>query len=324
MKNLLFQAFLSLGLVMGLLPSAHAQGYPNKSIRIIVPFPPGGGNDVIGRIIAQKLTERLGQQVVVDNRAGANGIVGLQALMQAPPDGYTLAVAAAGPMAVNPSLYEKLPYDSLKDFSYITNMVIFPLILVTHPSVPAKTTQDLINLAKAKPKQLFYGTPGSGNSAHLAGELLNSMANVQTVHVPYKGQGPAMADLVAGQVQMMFASIPSVLPQVKSGQVNAISMGSAKRVPSLPEIPTLSESGVPGFEAYSWAGMLAPAKTPKEIIARLNKEIVDILKQKDVADKLNQQGALPVGDSPEQFSAYVKAEIDKWGAVIKSANIKAD
>ena len=324
MKKLLFQAFLSLGLVIGLVPSVLAQGYPNKSIRIIVPFPPGGGNDVIGRIIAQKLTERLGQQVVVDNRAGANGIVGLQALMQATPDGYTIAVAAAGPMAVNPSLYEKLPYDSLKDFSYITNMVIFPLILVTHPSVPAKTTQDLINLAKAKPKQLFYGTPGSGNSAHLAGELLNSMANVQTVHVPYKGQGPAMADLVAGQVQMMFASIPSVLPQVKSGQVNAIAMGSAKRVPSLPEIPTLSESGVPGFEAYSWAGMLAPAKTPKEIIARLNKEIVDILKQKDVADKLNQQGALPVGDSPEQFAAYVKAEIDKWGAVIKSANIKAD
>jgi len=324
MKKPLFQALLVLGLVIGLLPNVQAQGYPNKSIRMIVPFPPGGGNDVIGRIIAQKLTERLGQQVVVDNRAGANGIVGLQALMQAPPDGYTIGVAAAGPMAVNPSLYDKLPYDSLRDFSYITNMVIFPLILVTHPSVPAKTTQELINLAKSKPKQIFYGTPGSGNSAHLAGELLNSMANIQTVHVPYKGQGPAMADLVAGQVQMMFASIPSVLPQVKSGQVNAIAMGSAKRVPSLPEIATLSESGVPGFEAYSWAGMLAPAKTPKDIIARLNKEIVEILKQKDVADKLNQQGALPVGDSPEQFSAYVKSEIDKWGAVVKSANIKAD
>jgi len=260
----------------------------------------------------------------VDNRAGANGIVGLQALMQAPPDGYTIGVAAAGPMAVNPSLYDKLPYDSLKDFSYITNMVIFPLILVTHPSVPAKTTQELINLAKAKPKQIFYATPGSGNSAHLAGELLNSMANIQTVHVPYKGQGPAMGDLVAGQVQMMFASIPSVLPQVKSGQINAIAMGSAKRVPSLPDIPTLSESGVPGFEAYSWAGMLAPAKTPKDIVARLNKEIVDILKQKDVADTLNLQGAIPVGDTPEQFAAYVKAEINKWGAVVKSANIKAD
>jgi tripartite-type tricarboxylate transporter receptor subunit TctC len=324
MKRFLFQAFLTLGLVGAMLPSVQAQGYPNKPIRLIVPFPPGGGNDVIGRIIAQKLTERFGQQVVVDNRAGANGIVGLQALMQAPPDGYTIGVAAAGPMAVNPSLYDKLPYDSLKDFAYVTNMVIFPLILITHPSVPVKTTQELVNLAKAKPKQIFFATPGSGNSAHLAGELLNSMANIQTVHVPYKGQGPAMADLVTGQVQMMFASIPSVLAQVKSGQVNAIAMGSAKRVPSLPDIPTLSESGVPGFEAYSWVGILAPAKTPKDIITKLNKEIVDILKQKDVADMLNQQGALPVGDTPEQFAAYVKAEINKWGAVVKSANIKAD
>ena len=324
MKRFLFKALITLGLVGAMLVSVHAQGYPNKPIRLIVPFPPGGGNDVIGRIIAQKLTERFGQQVVVDNRAGANGIVGLQALMQAPPDGYTIGVAAAGPMAVNPSLYDKLPYDSLKDFSYVTNMVIFPLILITHPSVPVKTTQELINLAKAKPKQIFFGTPGSGNSAHLAGELLNSMANIQTVHVPYKGQGPAMADLVTGQVQMMFASIPSVLPQVKSGQVNAIAMGSAKRVPSLPDIPTLSESGVPGFEAYSWVGILTPAKTPKDIITKLNKEIVDILKQKDVADSLNQQGAIPVGDSPEQFAAYVKAEINKWGAVVKSANIKAD
>ena len=324
MKRFLFQAFLTLGLVGAMLPSVQAQGYPNKPIRLIVPFPPGGGNDVIGRIIAQKLTERFGQQVVVDNRAGANGIVGLQALMQAPPDGYTIGVAAAGPMAVNPSLYDKLPYDSLKDFAYVTNMVIFPLILITHPSVPVKTTQELVNLAKAKPKQIFFATPGSGNSAHLAGELLNSMANILTVHVPYKGQGPAMADLVTGQVQMMFASIPSVLAQVKSGQVNAIAMGSAKRVPSLPDIPTLSESGVPGFEAYSWVGILAPAKTPKDIITKLNKEIVDILKQKDVADMLNQQGALPVGDTPEQFAAYVKAEINKWGAVVKSANIKAD
>jgi len=324
MKKLLSQALIAIGLMVVSIPFALAQGYPNKPIRLIVPFPPGGGNDVIGRIIAQKLTERFGQQVVVDNRAGANGIVGLQALMQAPPDGYTIGVAAAGPMAVNPSLYDKLPYDSLKDFAYVTNMVIFPLILITHPSVPVKTTQELVNLAKAKPKQIFFATPGSGNSAHLAGELLNSMANIQTVHVPYKGQGPAMADLVTGQVQMMFASIPSVLAQVKSGQVNAIAMGSAKRVPSLPDIPTLSESGVPGFEAYSWVGILAPAKTPKDIITKLNKEIVDILKQKDVADMLNQQGALPVGDTPEQFAAYVKAEINKWGAVVKSANIKAD
>ena len=318
--------WLCLGLaLLGLAAtSVQAQNYPNKPIRLIVPFPPGGGNDVIARLIAQKLSDRFGQQVVVDNKAGANGIVGLQALMQSPADGYTLAVAAAGPMAVNPSLYDKLPYDPTKDFSPITNLVNYPLLLVVHPSVPVKTTLDLVNLAKAKPKQLFFASPGSGNSGHLAGELFNTMAQVQTVHVPYKGQGPALADLLTGQVQMLYSSIPSVLPQVRSGQLNALAVGSAKRLPSLPDIPTLAETGVPGYEAYSWVGIVAPAKTPKAIVTRLNQEIVDILKQKDVAEKLNQQGALPVGDTPEQFAAYIKTEIDKWGAVVRAANIKAD
>ena len=227
-------------------------------------------------------------------------------------------------MAVNPSLYEKLPYDPLKDFAPITNMVNFPLLLVTHPSVPAKTTLELINLAKSKPKQLFFASPGSGNSGHLAGELFNAMANVQTVHVPYKGQGPALTDLLAGQVQMLYSSIPSVINQVKSGQLKAIAVGSAKRVPSLADIPTISESGLPGYEAYSWVGIVAPAKTPRDIVVRLNREIVDILKLPDVAEKLNQQGALPVGDTPEQFASYIKDEITKWGAVVRSANIKAD
>jgi tripartite-type tricarboxylate transporter receptor subunit TctC len=182
----------------------------------------------------------------------------------------------------------------------------------------------LVNLAKAKPQQLFFASPGSGNSGHLAGELFNTMAHVQTVHVPYKGQGPALSDLLTGQVQMLYSSIPSVLPQVRSGQLNALAVGSAKRLPSLPDIPTIAESGVPGYEAYSWVGIVAPAKTPKAIVTRLNQEIVDILKQKDVAEKLNQQGALPVGDTPEQFAAYIKTEIDKWGAVVRAANIKAD
>jgi len=324
--NATLSRLLCLGLaLLGLVSTAvQAQNYPNKPIRLIVPFPPGGGNDVIARLIAQKLSDRFGQQVVVDNKAGANGIVGLQALMQSPADGYTLAVAAAGPMAVNPSLYDKLPYDPTKDFSPITNMVNYPLLLVVHPSVPVKTTLDLVNLAKAKPKQLFFASPGSGNSGHLAGELFNTMAHVQTVHVPYKGQGPALADLLTGQVQMLYSSIPSVLPQVRSGQLTALAVGSAKRLPSLPDIPTLAETGVPGYEAYSWVGIVAPAKTPKAIVTRLNQEIVDILKQKDVAEKLNQQGALPVGDTPEQFGAYIKAEIDKWGAVVRAANIKAD
>ena len=303
---------------------ALAQAWPSRTIRLIVPFPPGGGNDVIARVVAQKLGERLGQPVVVENRAGANGIVGLQALMQAPPDGHTIAVGAAGPLAVNPSLYDKLPYDPLKDFAPITNMVNFPLLLVTHPSVPAKTTRELVALAKAQPGKLYYSSPGSGNSGHLAGELFNTAAGVKTVHVPYKGQGPALADLLAGQVQMLYSSIPSVLPHVQQKQLNAIAVGSAKRVPSLPDIPTIAESGVPGYEAYSWVGMIAPAGTPKEVIARLNREIVEILKQKDVAEKLNAQGALPVGDTPEQFGAYIKAEIEKWGAVVRSSNIKAE
>ena len=303
---------------------ALAQAWPSRTIRLIVPFPPGGGNDVIARVVAQKLGERLGQPVVVENRAGANGIVGLQALMQAPPDGHTIAVGAAGPLAVNPSLYDKLPYDPLKDFAPITNMVNFPLLLVTHPSVPAKTTRELVALAKAQPGKLYYSSPGSGNSGHLAGELFNTAAGVKTVHVPYKGQGPALADLLAGQVQMLYSSIPSVLPHVQQKQLNAIAVGSAKRVPSLPDIPTIAESGVPGYEAYSWVGMIAPAGTPKDVIARLNREIVEILKQKDVAEKLNAQGALPVGDTPEQFGAYIKAEIEKWGAVVRSSNIKAE
>ena len=304
--------------------AALAQAWPSRSIRLIVPFPPGGGNDVIARVVAQKLGERLGQSVVVDNRAGANGIVGLQALMQSPADGHTIAVGAAGPLAVNPSLYDKLPYDALKDFAPITNMVNFPLLLVTHPSVAAKTTRDLVALAKAQPGKLHYASPGSGNSGHLAGELFNTAAGVKTVHVPYKGQGPALTDWLAGQVQMLYSSIPSVLPHVQQKQLNAIAVGSAKRVPSLPEIPTIAESGVPGYEAYSWVGMIAPAGTPKEVVARLHREIVEILKQKDVAEKLNSQGALPVGDTPEQFGAYIKAEIDKWGAVVRSSNIKAE
>lgn len=304
--------------------NAFAQAYPSKPIRLIVPFPPGGGNDVIARVVGQKLSERFGQPVIIDNRAGSNGIVGLQALAQAAPDGYTIGVGAAGPMAVNPSLYEKLPYDPVRDFAPITNMVIFPLLLVTHPSLPAKNMRELIAQATAKPGQIFYASPGNGNSGHLAGELFNSLAKVNTTHVPYKGQGPAVTDLLGGQVQMLYSSIPSVLPYVQQGRLNAVAVGSAQRLKSLPNIPTIAESGVPGYEAYSWVGMIAPANTPKEIVTRLNREIIDILKQKDVEEKLNQQGAIPVADTPEQFSSYIAAEIKKWGAVVKMANIKVD
>ncbi len=303
---------------------AQAQAYPSKPIRLIVPFPPGGGNDVIARVVGQRLTERLGQPVVIDNKGGGNGILGLQLLMASPPDGYTIGVGAAGPMAVNPSLYEKLQYDPVKDFTPVTNMVIFPLLLVTNPAFAPKTMQEVVAFAKDKPGQVFYASPGSGNSGHLAGELLNSMANVKTVHVPYKGQGPAVADLLAGQVQMLYSSIPSVIGYVQQGRLNAIAVGSAKRLSSLPGVPTIAESGVPGYEAYSWVGMIAPANTPKEIVMRLNREINEILKEKEVEEKLVAQGAIPAGDTPEHFAEYIKAEIKKWGAVVKSAKIKAD
>lgn len=311
---------------VALFPIAHssAQTYPAKPVRVIVPFPPGGGNDVIARVVGKKLSERWNQQVVIDNRPGANGIVGLQLLMQSPPDGYTLAVAAAGPMAVNPSLYEKLPYDPLRDFAPITNMSQFPLLLVIHPTLPVKNVRELITLAKSQPGKINYASPGSGNSGHLAGELFNSLAGTKITHVPYKGNGPAITDLLAGQVQMLFSSIPSVLPHVQAGKLRAIAVGNAKRIPSLPDIPTVSESGLPEYEAYSWVGIVAPAKTSKEIVAKLNHDIVDILKVKQVADQLVQQGALPVGDSPEHFAAYIKSEMQKWGAIVKAANIRAD
>lgn len=328
MRNVMSRRGLAAGLALLLslcaAGQAAAQNYPTKAIRMVVPFPPGGGNDVIARVVAQKLTARLGQSVVVDNRAGANGIVGLTAVKQAAPDGYTLGIAAAGPMAVNPSLYEKLSYDPVKDFEPITNMVIYPLLLVAHPSVPAKNMQELLALARAKPGSLYFASPGSGNSGHLAGELLNSLAKVHTVHVPYKGQGPAVSDLLAGQVQLLYSSIPSVLPLVQQGRLKALAIGSAQRLASLPDVPTIAESGVPGYEAYSWIGIVAPAQTPRAIVELLNREIVAILKQKDVEQELLAQGAIPVGDTTEHFGGYIKAEMAKWGAVVKSANIKAD
>jgi tripartite-type tricarboxylate transporter receptor subunit TctC len=303
---------------------ASAQNYPSKPIRLIVPFPPGGGNDVIGRVVGAKLSERWGQQVIVDNRGGANGMIGLQLLMQAPPDGYTIAVGAAGPLAVNPSLYAKMPYDSLRDFTPITNAANFPLLLVVHPSVNARNVRELIALAKAEPGKLNCAFPGVGNSAHLAAELFNSMAGVNIVTVAYKGTGPTITDVLAGQVQMTFSSIPSVLPHVQANKLRALAIGNLKRISALPDIPTIAESGVPGYEAYSWVGIVGPAGMPNAITEKLNHEIVDILHVKQVGDSLTQQGAIPVGDSTEHFAQYIKDEIAKWGAVVRKANIKAE
>lgn len=304
--------------------TALAQTWPSKPIRMIVPFPPGGGVDFVGRIVGQRLAKRLGQQVIIDNRGGANGIVGLELLKTSPPDGYTIAAASQGPLSLNPSMYVNLPYDSLRDFAPISNMVNFPLLLVTHPSLPVKNVRELIALAKKKPGQLSYSSSGVGNSGHLAAELFDSMAKVKMIHVPYKGTGPAGMALLAGEVQLTFSSIPTVLPHVRAGKLRALGVGNAERVPLLPEFPTIAESGLPGYEAYAWGGMIAPANTPKDVIARLNREIVQILKQKDVADQLLKEGVVPTPSTADEFGAYIKAEIVKWGTVIKLANIKPE
>ncbi|HET7159063.1 MAG TPA: tripartite tricarboxylate transporter substrate binding protein [Burkholderiales bacterium] len=301
-----------------------AQAYPSKPVRLIVPFPPGGGVDFIGRIVGQKLTERLGQQVNIDNRAGANGIVGLEALKSSPPDGYTIAAASAGPLAVNPFIYAKLPHDTVRDFTHIANMVNFPLLLVAHPSLPVKNVKELIALARTRPGQMTYSSPGSGNSGHLAAELFNSMAKTSILHVPYKGTAPAVIAVLSGEAQLTWSSIPTILPHTRSGRVRAIGIGNAQRIPSLPEFPTIAEAGLPGFEAYAWAGMIGPANMPAAVVQRLSKEINDILKQKDVNDRLLAEGTVPTPSGPEEFLSYLKAELKKWGEVVKLAGIKPE
>ena len=301
-----------------------AQAYPNKTIRMIVTFPAGGGTDFMGRVIGQKLAERVGQQVVIDNRGGSNGIIGLQALMAAPPDGYTIAAASAGPLAVNPHVYSKLPYDTLRDFTMIARGVDFPLLLLTHPALPVKNVKDLIALSKARPGELAAASSGSGNSDHLALELFKSSAKLNMIHVPYKGSGPTAIALLAGEVQLMFSSIPPTLQHVRAGKMRALGIGNAARLPSQPEFPTIAESGLPGFEAYSWAGIVGPANMPREVVQKLNREINEGLKSKDAADRLLANGTVPMPDTPEAFTTLIRTETQKWGVVARAANIRAD
>jgi len=311
--------------VLSLCPAtALAQAWPNKTIRMIVPFPAGGGVDYIGRIAGRGLSDRLGQQVAVDNRAGGSGIIGLQALLAAAPDGYTIAAASAGPLVINPHIFAKLPYDSLRDFTHIANMSNFPYLLVTHPSLPVKNVKELIALAKARPGEITYSSPGTGNGQHLATALFNSMAKVEILHIPYKGNAPSVLAVLSGEAHFTHSSIPSILPHVRAGKVRALGVANAQRIPSLPEFPTVAEAGLPGFEASGWVGMIGPANMPKDIVQRLNKEIVDTLKQKDVIDRMLSDGAVPVPSSPEEFTAYMNSELKKWGDVVKIANIKAE
>lgn len=301
-----------------------AQAFPSKPIRLIVPFPPGGGVDFVGRVVGQKLSERLGQQVAVDNRAGANGIVGLQALMASPPDGYTIAAVSAGPLACNPHMYSKLPYDTLRDFTPIANMINFPLMLVAHPSLPVKNVKELIALAKAKPGEITYSHPGVGNTGHIAGELLNAVGKVNTTGIPYKGTAPSVIAVLSGEAHLTYSSIPTALPYIRAGRLRALGVGNAKRMPSLPEFPTVAESGLPGYEAYAWGGMLGPAKMPSSIVQQLSREIVAAINTKEVTDRMLNEGTVPTPSSPEEFAAYIASEIKKWGVVIRGANIRVE
>jgi len=303
---------------------AHAQTFPSKAIRLIVPFPAGGGVDFVGRVVGQKLSERIGQQVAVDNRAGANGIVGMQALMAATPDGYTIAAISAGPLAINPHLYSKLPFDTLRDFTPIANMINFPLMLVAHPSLPVKNVKELVALAKARPNEITYSHPGVGNTGHIAGEVLNFVGKVQTVGIPYKGTAPSVVAVLSGEAHLTYSSIPTALPHIRAGRLRALGVGNAKRMPSLPEFPTVAESGLPGYEAYAWAGMLGPAKMPNDIVQRLAKEIIGAVNSKDVSDRMLNEGTVPTPSTPEEFAAYMKSEVAKWGIVVRNAKIRIE
>ena len=314
-------AFLAL-LLSALTPPALAQPYPSKPIRFIVPYGPGGPGDTIGRMIGKKLTESLGQPVVVDNRSGATTIIGTEIASRSPADGYTLLLISTT-HAVNPSLFPKLPYDPIRDFAPVTMLTSTPFMLVVHPSVPAKTVPELVALARSKPGQLNYGSSGNGSSIHLTTELLKAAAKIEMTHVPYKGSGPAFIDLIGGQINLLFSSTVSSLPHVKTGKVRGLAITSLKRAAALPAVPTVAEH-YPGFESSSWFGLLVPAKTPKPVIDRLLAETRAALQSPDVNQNLVSQGAEPGGNSPAEFTAYFRSEIKKWGAVVKASGVKLE
>jgi len=298
------------------------QSFPTKPIRIIVPFPAGGTTDIFARYIAPKLSENLGQQVIIDNRAGASGMIGTEMLVKAPPDGYTLMITATHHVA-NPSLYKKLPYDTAKDITNITLVATAPNALLAHPSFPPNTIKELIALAKRKPGELNFASTGIGGNNHLSGELLKSMAGIDMLHIPYKGAAPALNDLLGGQVSMMFDALGAALPHFKAGKLKILGVTTLKRSPVVPEIPAISET-VPGYEASSWFGMYGPAGMSKEILHRINNEVAKVLNSPDVKKRFAAFPAETGGNSPEEFDAYVKAEIIKWGMVIKKIGLTLD
>ncbi len=311
----------ALGCLLVLSGVAQAQNYPHKPVRMIVAVPPGGPADTLARLVGPHLNTALGQTVVIDNRPGANGIIAYETTARALPDGYTFVLVAAG-VAINPSLYRNVPYDPIKDFAPITLGITVPNILVVHPSVAAKSVQELVAVVKAKQSGFAFASAGNGTSGHLALELFRMTSGTQFVHVPYKGGGPALTETIAGQVQALFSIALAATPQIKAGRVRALAITSAKRSPVAPELPTVAESGYPGFEVIGWFGWLAPANTSKAIVGRLNQEIVKTLAVPEVHERLLSLSTVPVGDKPEEFARFIRSEYEKWGRVIKAAKIE--
>ena len=303
--------------------AALAQTYPSKPIRVVVPFPPGGGTDILGRYLSLRLGEAVAQQIIVENRGGANGTLGLDVAARAAPDGYTLVIGQTGNLTISPSL-GKLGYDPARDFSPITLLVVSPLVITIHPSLPARSLKELVALAKARPGQLSYASSGSGSPGHLGVELLKKMAGIDMVHIPYKGAGPGFTDLVAGHVQLYFTSMLSAQQFVKAGRVRVLAVGSAQRSPSMPHLPTIAESGYPGFEATNWWGVLGPAGVARDIVARLNAEIVKVMKIADARERMAALDSDIVTGTPEQFADYIRSETAKWARAIRESGARVD
>lgn len=301
-----------------------AQTYPTKPIRVVLSLPAGSAADIVARTIGAKLTERWGQQVLIDPRPGASGIIAAELVIRAPPDGYTLMLGTSSSHAINASLYPKLPYDVMRDFAPVSLAAVMPLVLAVHPSVPARNVKDLIALAKARPGQITMASAGSGTTGHLAGELFKFMAGIDLLHVPYKGSPQALTDTVGGQVSMVFAPIPTALPQAKSARLRMLALTTPRRSATAPEVPTLAESGLPGYDATLWYGLFAPAGTPRDVVAKLSSEVATILALAEVRESLRLQGADPGGNTPEEFGVYIKSEITKWAKVVKISGARPE
>lgn len=324
-----FHRLTMLASIAAMLTVAHAnvalaQPFPNKPLRIMVPFPPGGSTDVMARSLAAELSKSLGQAVVVENKAGANGNIGSAEVAKAPPDGYTLLLSGVGTNAINHSLYPTMPYDSLRDFEHITLLAEGPNVLIVNPNFAAKSVPELIAMAKAQPGKLNYGSNGNGSSGRLAMEMLRQATGIDMVHIPYKGGGPSMQALLAGEVPMLFTNQDAALPQVKAGKVRAIGVASDKRNPAYPDIPTIAEQGIPGFSAVSWFGLSAPAKTPPDVIRKLHAEAVKAINQPDFRARLESNGFVVVGSTPDEFRAFVRSENEKWGKAVKASGATVD